>query len=65
MVLGGWLASAFYPENPTELLPPVVTVALVGIATVGLGLSVSYHLTFFPPPAYQRLLDQQARAAEA
>ena len=29
MVLGGWFASAFYPEHPTELLPPVVTVALV------------------------------------
>ena len=65
MVLGGWFASAFYPEDPTELLPPVATVALVVIAIVGLGLSVSYYLTFFPPRAYERLVDRRSRAAGA
>jgi hypothetical protein len=59
MVVCGAIPAAFYGDMKTEFAPGVVGFTLLGVALVGLGVAISYWLTFFPSRGYVRFIQRR------
>jgi len=65
MVMGGILPSTMYDVDlKTELAPGVIGITLLLVAAVGLGVAISYWLTFFPTRGYVRFIERRHGTAE-
>jgi hypothetical protein len=65
MVVGGAIPAVLFPGRPTEFVPGIVSFILIGVALVGLGVAVSYWLTFFPTRGYVRFIERRHGIAES
>ena len=56
MLILGALPSLVFGSLPGQLSPVVLSATLICVALAGLGVAVAYWLTFFPSPAFARLV---------
>jgi len=59
MVVGGAIPSVFFAEYAIEFAPGIVGFTLLAVGLVGLGVAISYWLTFFPTQSYVRFIERR------
>jgi hypothetical protein len=65
MVVGGVLASTLHDGDiRAELEFGVTGITLLGVALIGLGVAISYWLTFFPTRSYVRFIERRHHTAQ-
>ncbi|MBW2290434.1 MAG: hypothetical protein JRG90_21815 [Deltaproteobacteria bacterium] len=66
MVVGGIIPSVIFDGQKAQLRPDAVGWTLLAVALVGVGVAVSYSLTFFPTKGYVQFIeDRTARVPKA
>jgi hypothetical protein len=65
MVVGGAIPAVIFAGQKTELVPGSVSFMLIAIALVGLGVAISYWLTFFPTQGYVRFIERRHGTAKS
>jgi hypothetical protein len=64
MLVAGATPPVLFRHIPPELFSDVTSLTLITVAFAGLGVSVTYWLTFFPSRAYVRFVTQRQLPAE-
>jgi hypothetical protein len=64
MVVGGAIPATIFAGQKTELVPGGVSFTLIAVALVGLGVAISYWLTFFPTQRYVRFIERRHGTVE-
>jgi hypothetical protein len=64
MVVGGAILAVVFAGQKTEFVPGSVSLILIVLALVGLGVAISYWLTFFPTHRYVRFIERRHGTAE-
>ena len=59
MVLGGAIPSIFFAADAIEFAPGLVGFTVLAVGLAGLGVAVSYWLTFFPTQSYVRFIERR------
>jgi hypothetical protein len=65
MVVGGAIPSVFFAADSIKFAPGVVGFTLLAVGLVGLGVAISYWLTFFPTPGYVRFIERRHGTIES
>jgi len=65
MVVGGAIPAMFFAGQRTEFVPSTLTFTLIAVALVGLGVAISYWLTFFPTRGYVRFIERRHGIVES
>jgi hypothetical protein len=65
MVVAGAIPSVFFAEDAIKLAPGFVGFTVLAVGLAGLGVSMSYWLTFFPTPGYVRFIERRHGTIES
>jgi hypothetical protein len=63
MVVGGIIPSVIFEGQRAQLRPDAIGWTLMAVALAGVGVAVSYSLTFFPTPRYVRFVERRSDRA--
>ena len=65
MVVAGAIPSVFFAKDTIKFAPGLVGFTLLAVGLVGLGVAISYWLTFFPTQSYVRFIERRHGTIES